>query len=86
LIQRIYLQKITNGLFWNDQRLSPGIYRVKNPKCLNRTFDDMVRPFDKIRVEDKAYPIGDIFGLNIYEAIHMPTNQKIYITAEEILK
>ena len=70
----------------NDQRLSPGIYRVKNPKCLNRTFDDKVRPFDKIRVEDKAYPIGDIFGLNIYEAIHMPTNQKIYITAEEILK
>jgi hypothetical protein len=70
----------------NDQRLSPGVYRVKNPKCLNRTFDDMVRPFDKIRVENKAYPIGDIFGLNIYEAIHMPTNQKIYITAEEILK
>ena len=69
-----------------DQRLSPGIYRVTNPKCLNRTFDDMVRPFDKIRVEDKSYPIGEIFGLNIYEAIHMPTQQKIYVTAEEILK
>jgi hypothetical protein len=69
-----------------DKRLSPGIYRVKNPKCLNRTFDDMVRPFDKIRVEDKSYPIGEIFGLNIYEAIHMPTQQKIYVTAEEILK
>lgn len=69
-----------------DQRLSPGIYRVKNPKCLNRTFDDMVNPFDKIRVEDKSYPIGNIFGLNIYEAIHIPTKQKIYITAEEILK
>jgi hypothetical protein len=69
-----------------DKRLSPGIYRVTNPKCLNRTFDDMVRPFDKIRVEDKSYPIGEIFGLNIYEAIHMPTQQKIYVTAEEILK
>lgn len=69
-----------------DQRLSPGIYRVKNPKCLNHIFDDLVNPFDKIRVEDKAYPVGEIFGLNVYEAVHVPTRKKIYITAEEILK
>jgi hypothetical protein len=69
-----------------DQRLSPGIYRSKHEKCLNNAFHNDVRKFDKIRVEDKAYPIGEIFGINIYEAIHMPTRQKIYITAEEILK
>ena len=69
-----------------DERLSPGIYRVKTSKCVNSTLEDIVNPYDKIRVENKAYPIGNIFGLNIYEAVHMPTNQKIYVTAGEILK
>ena len=69
-----------------DQRLSPGIYRSKNAKLLNNGFEELVRQYDKIRVEDKAYPIGNIFGINIYEAVHMPTRQKIYITAEELLK
>lgn len=69
-----------------DQRLSPGIYRVTNPKCINETFDDVVKKFDKIRIESDAYPIGEMLGLNIYEAIHIPTSKKIYITSEEILK
>lgn len=69
-----------------DQRLSPGIYRSKYEKCLNNAFHNEVKKFDKIRVEDKAYPVGQIFGINIYEAVHMPTRQKIYISAEELLK
>ena len=28
---------------------------------------------------DEAYPVGDVFGVDIYEATH-ENNQKIYIT------
>jgi len=68
------------------QQLSPGIYRVKNEKCLNNLFENQVKPYDKVRVENNAYPVGEIFGLNIYEAIHIPTRQKIFITSGELLK
>jgi hypothetical protein len=67
-----------------DKRLSPGIYRVRSKKCLNVSLEEMVNPNDKIRIEDKSYPIGDIFGLDVYEAIHMSTRQKIYVTLGEI--
>ena len=41
---------------------------------------------NKIRILDNAYPIGDVFGVDIYEAIHMKTNQKVYVTINEIYK
>ena len=83
------LDLLTEGNHWfvlEDKRLSPGVYRVKNSKILNRSFEEKVNRFDRIRVESDAYPVGEMFGLDIYEATHMITNQKIYITAEELLK
>ncbi len=83
------LDLLAEGNHWfvlEDKRLSPGVYRVKNSKILNKSFEEKVNRFDKIRVESNAYPVGEMFGLDIYEATHMITNQKIYITAEELLK
>lgn len=83
------LDLLTEGNHWfvlEDKRLSPGVYRVKNSKILNKSFEEKVNRFDRIRVEGNAYPVGEMFGLDIYEATHMITNQKIYITAEELLK
>ena len=69
----------------NDQ-LSPGLYRLYNSKLLNKTFDEMVFAKDIIRIKEDCYPVGDIFGINIYEATHMRTNQKVYVTVNEIYK
>jgi hypothetical protein len=83
------LDLLSEGNHWfvlEDKRLSPGVYKVKSAKILNKTFEEKVNRFDKIRVESDSYPVGSIFGLDIYEATHMSTGQKIYITAEEILK
>jgi hypothetical protein len=83
------LDLLSEGNHWfvlEDKRLSPGVYRVKSTKILNKTFEEKVNRFDKVRVESDSYPVGSIFGLDIYEATHMLTGQKIYITAEEILK
>ncbi len=76
----------TQWFVLEDKRLSPGIYRVYNEKVLNETYDELVNTKDKVRIQDDAYPIGDVFGIDIYEAIHMNTNKKIFITASEIYK
>lgn len=79
---------VKEGRDWfvlEDGRLSPGMYKAKNAKVLNRTFDEMVRPKDYIKIEENAYPIGKIFGIDIYEGIHFPTRQKIYVTVGELL-
>lgn len=70
----------------NDDMLSPGIYRVNSHKMVNSTYDMMVLPKDMIRVMEDCYPVGDVFGINIYKATHTPTNQPIFITATEIYK
>jgi hypothetical protein len=69
-----------------NNQLSPGIYRIKNNKVLNSSLEEMVKPFDKVRIGEDSFPVGNIFGLNIYEALHIPTKKKIYITSEELLK
>jgi hypothetical protein len=80
---------ITEGSQWfvlEDNKLSHGIYRIRNNKCLNITLDEVVYESDQIRIGRDSYPIGEIFGLNIYEATHMRTQQKIYISVEEIVR
>lgn len=61
-----------------NKLLSPGVYR------LNENKDELVKKFDQIRVPKDSYPVGDIFGISIYEVTHLPTNQNIYITTEEL--
>ena len=76
----------TEWFILEDRRLSPGIYRIYNDKILNETYDELVNAKDKVRIKDEAYPVGDVFGIDIYEATHMNTNKKIFITASEIYK
>ena len=69
-----------------DKMLSPGIYKVQGDKMLSGSFEDIVRAKDKIRIEENSYPIDDIYGIDIYEAVHMNTNQKIHISSMELIK
>jgi hypothetical protein len=69
-----------------DKKLSPGIYRVKNEKLIESTLEEFVNSKDQIRVLDESYPIDYVMGLPIYKAIHLNTNQAVYITTGEIYK
>jgi hypothetical protein len=69
-----------------DRQLSPGIYKVRTNKVIIETCDEVVNQKDKIRVLDDAYPLGQIVGLDVYEALHLNTNKKIRITLGEIYK
>ena len=80
------LEEESQWFMLEDNQLSPGIYRVKEDKILNESYDEMVFGKDQIRVLDDSYPVGDIFGLNVYEAIHLKTNKQVYVTPNEIYK
>ena len=81
-----FLNEENKWFVLEDKQLSPGMYRVYNPKILNKSCEEIVWAKDQIRVEDDSYPVGDIFGMDIYEAIHVNTNQKVFITINEIYK
>ena len=65
-----------------DGQLSPGVYKVRNEK----DGDVVVHPNDKVLVQSDCYPIGEMFGLNIYEVKHVNSNTKLYITLGEVYR
>lgn len=69
-----------------DQQLAPGVYRLRSEKVLNRTMDDVVFAGDQVRVSNESFPVGQVLGLNIYEATHVRTKQPVYITVGEITR
>ena len=81
-----FLNENSEWFVLEDGQLSPGVYRIANEKAVNSSIEVICKPKDQIRVLDEAYPVGDVFGVDIYEATHMRTNQKIYITINEISK
>ena len=81
-----FLNEKNEWFLLEDKQLSPGIYRVANPKLLNKSCSEMVWPKDQVRINEECYPVGDVFGVDIYEATHIKTNQNVFITANELLR
>jgi len=70
----------------NDKQLSPGVYRILENKIVNSSYEEVVRARDQIRIEENCYPVGSVFGIDIYEATHLNTLQKVYVAINEIYK
>jgi len=81
-----FLNEENQWFILENKQLSPGMYRVREAKMLNSTHEELVRAKDQIKVFEDSYPVGDVFGLDVYEAIHVKTNQKVYVTTSEIYK
>lgn len=79
------LAEESNWFVLKNGQLSPGIYRLKHEKVFE-DIDVPVLPNDKVRVAEDAMPVGDMFGINIYEATHERTNKKVYVTSLELLR
>lgn len=70
----------------DNDKLSPGVYRMKN-ESMTTQCEDIVRKGDQVRVtEEQNSPIDEIFGINVYECVHMKSGQTLYITTSEITK
>ena len=81
-----FLNEKNEWFLLDEKQLSPGIYKVRNPKLLNGSCAEMVWPKDQVRIQDDCFPVGDVFGVDIYEATHIKTNQNIFITASELIR
>ena len=81
-----FLNEKNEWFLLEEKQLSPGIYKVENPKLLNVSCAEMVWPKDQIRIKDDCYPVGDVFGVDIYEATHVNTDKKIFVTASELIR
>jgi hypothetical protein len=81
-----FLNENSEWFVVEDKQLSHGVYRLRDSKVLNSTIEEMCKAKDQIRILEDCYPIGDVFGVDIYEATHMRTNQKVYVTIREIYK
>tara|TARA_Y100000015_G_scaffold36951_1_gene38552 strand:- start:626 stop:1213 length:588 start_codon:yes stop_codon:yes gene_type:complete len=81
-----FLNENSEWFVLEDKRLSHGVYRLRDSKVLNSTIEEMCNAKDQIRILEDCYPVGDVFGVDIYEATHMRTNQKVYVTIREIYK
>lgn len=70
----------------SNNQLSPGMYRVRNDKVISETLDEVVRAKDQIRVLDNCLPVGEVLGVNVYEATHVNTGKQVHVTIGEIYK
>ena len=81
-----FLAEHTEWFLLKNNQLSPGVYKVLNEKVINDTLEEVVKPRDKVIIKEDSSPIGDIFGLNIYEAVHVKTKKKVYVSIAELAR
>jgi len=80
------LQEQSEWFMLEDHQISPGVYRIKE-ETVTSNFIELVSSNDQIRItEDNSRPCGEIFGINIYEATHLKSQQPMYITTGELKK
>ena len=81
-----FLSEENQWFMREDGTISPGVYQVEEYKLLNNSLEEMVFPKDKIKIKEDTRPVGKLFGIDVYPATHLRTNQQIYITNREIYK
>jgi hypothetical protein len=81
-----FLDEDTKWFRTQDGMLSPGTYKLNTPKIVNSTCEELCKEGDRVRVEMDCYPVGMMMGVEVFEATHVPTNQKLYVTAGEIFR
>ena len=79
------LAEDTQWFMLDNKQLSYGVYRMKHDS-MTRIYTDTYKD-DKVRIlEEESTPVDEVLGLDIYSAIHLPTNQKMYVTTGDITK
>lgn len=82
-----FLEESTQWYTTQDGMLTPGVYKLAvGDKMLNGIYEELGKKNDKVRVDIDNYPVSNLFGLDIYEVLHIPTQKKLYVTAGELLR
>lgn len=70
--------------FIKEGYLNPGTYVLTKDMVSPSTGEPIAKTNSKIIVNDFTAPSDSVWGVNIYEVKHISTNQKLYITNEDI--
>jgi hypothetical protein len=70
--------------FIKEGYLNPGTYVLTKDMVSPSTGEPIAKTNSKVIVNDFTAPSDHVWGLNIYEVKHISTNQKLYITNEDI--
>lgn len=81
-----FLEEKTSWFLLDDNQLAPGTYKLLNSKMVNSTLEEVVRAKDLVKVHEDSFPIDNVFGLHIYNATHVKTNQKVFVTVGELAR
>ena len=79
------LTESTNWFMADETNIIPGVYKLTNEKMLNGVLENLAFKGDKIRIVSES-PVGEILGTHIYEAVHLRSNQWVYVTTGELIK
>jgi len=83
----VFLEEKTHWFTTKDGMLTPGVYKLADgDKMINGIHEELGKKNDKVRVDIDNYPVSNLFGLDIYEVLHIPTQKKLYVTAGELLR
>lgn len=78
------LAEENNWFVLENGQLTPGHYKLKYERALD-PYDVSIKPNDKVKINENAL-VDTMFGINIYEATHVRTNKKLYVTSLELIR
>ena len=70
----------------DDKELAQGVYKLREDKLEILQCNDVAFKGDTIRVKEGCYPIGDLFGLDVYMVEHINSRQPLYVTVGELYR
>jgi len=85
LPEEFLLPVMTESFMVNeDNMLSPGSYNLTSDVASSISGEIIGKKGHTVVVNEQSKPINYVFGVPIYEGIHKLSNQRIYITVEDI--
>ncbi len=81
------LHERTNAWYLTEDRkkIQASKYALNRDIALPKTGDLLAKKNSWVEITEHA-PVGDIFGIPVFEALHLKTNQKIYVIQEDIIR
>lgn len=76
----------TGWYILENKELAQGVYKLREDKLEILQCNSVAFKGDSVRVLENNYPIGDMFGLDIYMVEHINSGQPLYVTAREIYR
>lgn len=61
-----------------------GVYKLLNDIALPKTGEVLALKNSEVSIDENAKPIGSIFGVSVYPAIHVNTKQTIFVTESDL--